>query len=331
MDHEVPQQQQEQPKKKRGPGRPRKTDAEKSLTRTGGVSAELNPALLHSRGSDYISKDNLEGLTFDSEGVPELDEFQFTEEMTDWTIVLTGKRRTGKTTMTRYMFYQFLQEFLPRGIVFSATEEMNQTYQEFVPKDYIYDDMSNAMLKRILDFQKESVHRFRSEQPEATDDERAQDVLRMFIIFDDMIQDPNLIRYSKPLNTIFVAGRHYKILPIFNTQYHHAIPPIMRNNIDMMIMFNCTNIDAKEHLYKCAGDMLPRKMFYAMLDKYTRNHQTLVYVNADSQEKRICKKYFHFKAAMTPDFRVGTPAYWGEEGGELEEQQFDDNFNATKG
>lgn len=282
--------------------------------------AVINEKLLKSRGGNYLSPLAMQDLVCDNGGVPELEEFSLDLVPADGTLVNFGKRRTGKSTLTKDICYYKLQELFPRGIVISRTEDLNHFYADFIPQRFIHDELSEKLQQDLLDYQKKLKKDPKHEERLAED----PNYNRAFVIYDDVIQDQDAIRYSKPLNTIFVAGRHYTLLSIFNTQYVKAIPPTMRENVDVSFMFNATNQSTKEHLHTCFGDMLPKQLFFALLDKYTQNHCTLVFYNGDSCEKRICKKFFWYRADPdVPNFAMGTPAFWGKESGAEEEQHFE--------
>lgn len=288
----------------------------------------LNEKLLKSRTGGFLSEASLAGLEFDANGIPELDEFTLDMIPLDSTIVNFGKRRTGKSTLTRYLCYHYFRYFFPRGIVISHTEHLNKAYSKFVPKKYIHNELSEKLQQDILDFQ-ESVKSDARYEDWLAEDENFN---RCFVIYDDVINDENAIRYSKPLRTMFTNGRHYDVMPIINTQYVHAIPPTMRANVDVAFMFTATDMPTKEHLFQCFGDMLPRQLFMALHEKYTMNYKVLVYYNGDANNKSIRGKFYWFLAdPNTPDFRMGTPAYWGEESGDQRDQGFDQAVEQTVG
>ena len=283
------------------------------------VSGILNEDLLRARTGRFLSEAALEGLCFDANGIPELDEFDLNMIPLDSTIVNFGKRRTGKSTLTRHLCYWYLQQFFPRGLVISHTEHLNKFYHDFVPPRYIHDELSEKLQQDVLDFQEEIVRDRRFEEWKAEDEH----FWRFFMLYDDVINDENAIRFSKPLRTIFTNGRHYGILPIINTQYVKAIPPTMRANVDVAFMFTATDMPTKDHLFQCFGDMLPRQLFFALHEKYTMNYSVLVYYNGDANDKSIKGRFFWFRADPdTPDFRMGTPAYWGEDSGNQQDNDF---------
>lgn len=281
---------------------------------------KLNDKLMKTRGTGgFFPRRFFEGCDFDEEGVPILDEFDLTKTPLDGTIVNFGSRRTGKSTLTRHLCYHYLQEFFPRAVVFSNTEQLNHQYSHFIPERYIHQGIDDEVLQNVLDFQT-LIQKDPEFEERLAEDENFH---RIMVVLDDVLNGDTL-RYSKPTGTIFTDGRHYKACLVLSTQYPKAINPTMRDNIDLSFMFAQSTTDSLDHLHRMCGGHTTTPLFYAMLDKYTDDHMALVYYNGDKCEKRLKKKYFWIKAdKTTPDFRIGTPAFWDEEVGEEEETEFE--------
>jgi pyrimidine operon attenuation protein/uracil phosphoribosyltransferase len=60
---------------------------------------------------------------------------------------------------------------------------------------------------------------------------------RFFVILDDVLKDPNIVRYSKGLQNLFANGRHYGIFLMVLLQDPKAIPPMLRENTDIAVVF----------------------------------------------------------------------------------------------
>lgn len=282
----------------------------------------LDERLTSNRTGAYMSKYVFEGMRFDNEGVPELDWFDMSKIKPDGTIVNFGKRRTGKSVLTKNQCW-YLQEEFPRGIVISVTEELNHWYREFIPSRFVHNELTDKLIADLLAFQKEIKLDPDYEEMKAKDPSFS----RCFVIFDDVISDPNRVRFSVPLTKIFVAGRHYDILSIFNTQYPKAIPPNMRDNIDYFFVFRSTSGPTREFLWNLVGDSMPKNLFFALIDKYTRDHGCLVIDNTDSTEDALVKKIFQFRADINiPDFRMGDDEYWEDSNGTELDANFKEEF-----
>ncbi|MDV7401141.1 hypothetical protein RZS08_57515, partial [Arthrospira platensis SPKY1] len=102
--------------------------------------------------------------------------------------------------------------FFPRAYVFSNTNKLNHNYDDHFPKHAIF-PWDDSILADMLAFQEEIKARPDYEQLKEMD----EDFDRFLVVFDDVISDENTIRYSTPLRTTFVEGRHYNGCFLFNT------------------------------------------------------------------------------------------------------------------
>jgi hypothetical protein len=258
-----------------------------------------------------------EDLEFDDTGCPILDQADLGAIVPDATMLIFGRRRTGKSTFIRDMIYQ-LAGWYPRALVFSKTDHMNHIYEEHFPKDAIKKDMNNDLLNAVLEFQLSLINHDRKDELKEED----PNYFRCMFIFDDMVDDPNQIRYSIPLNKIFTQGRHFKALGIFATQYFKAFSPSMRTNLDYGVIFATGDEDTRENLKKLFGEGVDKYMFYTMMNKYTRHHMCLIADNSNPAEIRLKKKFKWYKARLPDElgeFYMGNDAFWAnEEGGDVD-------------
>lgn len=286
-----------------------------------------NIAHLHKFAQHYIWKEYKKGkavapivfedLDFDDTGCPILDQADLGAVVPDATMLIFGRRRTGKSTFIRDLIFQ-LAGWFPRALVFSKTDHMNHIYEEHFPKESIKKDMNNDLLGAILEFQLSLINHDRKDELMEED----PNYFRCMFIFDDMVDDPNQIRYSIPLNKIFTQGRHFKALGIFATQYFKAFSPSMRTNLDYGVIFATGDEDTRENLKKLFGEGVDKYMFYTMMNKYTRNHMCMIADNSNPAEVRIKKKFKWYKARLPDElgeFYMGNDAFWAnEEGGEVD-------------
>ena len=59
-----------------------------------------------------------------------------------------------------------------------------------------------------------------------------------FLIFDDLVGDPSAFKKNNGrLNNLTIKCRHHHCSMLFTTQYPRAIPPVIRANIDLWVLF----------------------------------------------------------------------------------------------
>lgn len=251
-----------------------------------------------------------DGLEFNSMGIPILDEMDYSTMPLDATMVNFAKRRLGKSFLTRWLSYHFGGAF-PRGLVFSSTESLNRFYQQFIPKRFIINGFREDILQAFLDLQYDLVTMWADAEQDGIDLGLPDNWERAFVIFDDCIDNMEIIRHSRGLQTISVAGRHYHVWSIFNTQYSFALTPAIKKNTDIANMFATNDVRDKEALWETFGQMFQDEaLFYRTLAFYTRNNMVLVANLSDSKEMCIKNIYHWAKADEVPDFKLGNKQYW---------------------
>ena len=145
--------------------------------------------------------------------------------MDDFTVVLVGRRRSGKTFFSRWLMYHLRHRF-SAGIVITGTK-LNNFWAHHVPEEYIHDvENINEALNSFYERQT-----YILANPQLGIDPRA------FMILDDILSDKYKIRFSKSLQRAFTDGRHYKVFTLVTTQDPHGIPPDLRENTDMSVVF----------------------------------------------------------------------------------------------
>ena len=82
----------------------------------------------------------------------ELKKFDMTSIPDGKVIVFIGKRETGKSFLVRDLLFH--HQDIPIGTVISGTEAGNGFFAEHVPKLFIHDEYSTAIIENILKRQK---------------------------------------------------------------------------------------------------------------------------------------------------------------------------------
>lgn len=94
-------------------------------------------------------------------------------------VILYGKRRTGKTFTLRDIMYHCFRD-IPFGICMSGTS-YNGFWQEYIPATLVFQGLKPEMMQKIIERQKRLIKRFEKEHPDK--DYKTEPSLRAFIIF----------------------------------------------------------------------------------------------------------------------------------------------------
>ena len=216
-----------------------------------------------------------------------------TELPKNFSMIVYGRRRQGKTTAIQWIVYWNRFKF-DDIYVFSATS-FNGHYETFVPKGHIFPRFEEAALAAIIEYQKEH-------KGERT----------VLVILDDVLDDMHDIRKSDALRTAFASGRHLDLPVIVATQYPKAMNPVFRQNVDAAVVFALDNVELREMMYKSYGHMLKPPHFNRLLESHTTGHDALVAMPcANSRNPLHSFRRFAF-GDKVPRFKVGR-ANWDDE------------------
>ena len=143
----------------------------------------------------------------------------------DFTVTLIGRRRSGKSWSARWLMYHLRNRF-PCGVVITGTK-LNNFWSTYIPDEMVHElsDM-NIVIDKVFQRQK-----FILEHPELGIDPR------FFLILDDVLSDKYFVQYSVCLSRCFTDGRHHKIFTLITTQDPRGIPPTLRENTDLAVIF----------------------------------------------------------------------------------------------
>jgi hypothetical protein len=227
-----------------------------------------------------------------------LKKFNIGEITHDKVVVLIGKRDTGKSFLCKDILYHHKQ--IPVGQVISGTEAANEFYSSIVPKVFIHEEFQPIIVQNMLKRQKILLEKMKTER---NIDPRA------FLILDDCLYDNSWIR-DKNVRSLFMNGRHYKILFILTMQYALGIPPNLRTNIDYIFILRENYVSNRKRLYEHYAGMFPTfELFCQVMDQCTENYECLV-INNNSKSNKLQDQVFWYKATPHDDFKIGADSYW---------------------
>ncbi len=232
----------------------------------------------------------------------------------DKVVVLIGKRETGKSFLCKDLLHQ--HKDIPCGQVISATEAANGYYKKMVPPIFIHDEYKPEIIANVLKRQRMMIDKINSNV--AIDP-------RLFLLLDDCIYDQSWVK-DKNVRSLFMNGRHFKILFIITMQYALGIPPNLRTNVDFVFILRENFVNNRKRLYDHYAGMFPSfEMFCQVMDQCTENYECLV-INNNAKSNKLEDQVFWYKASDHDDFKLGGDEYWQwaekNTGGGREETQY---------
>ena len=222
----------------------------------------------------------------------------------DTTVVMLGKRNTGKSVLVKDLLYY--KKHIPFGTVISATESANGFYQKHVPGNLIYEEFNTDLILNALKRQKLMLARMEKEKAQTG---RTRIDPNCFLILDDCLFDNTWSR-TKEMRYVFMNGRHLKILSIITMQYPLGVPPALRTNIDYVFVLRENVFSNRKRIYEQYAGMFPTfDYFCQIMDQCTENYECLVIHNG-AKSNKIEDQVFWYKADMHTDFRLCAPELW---------------------
>lgn len=250
----------------------------------GGGNKEKQSTALQKKEPGEIKQFRIYPLTWDQFG-------------TDWTIVLFGKRRSGKTVFIKSLCGNYLRPHFPRVYVFTKSYYSGE-YSKWVPYSHIFPGLTQPIaqdpnskngvvtgldvLRKILDTQK--LYR------KYTLEGKWQGNMNALIIFDDVLSDG--LKYKDLVDELFFEGRHMNLCFIVTTQDFKGVNPACTGNTDCAITFRSRSERDKEAVRTKFADYFKNDEEYEGL------------TNQALKRKWHCCAYFQDSPHIDPEFTV---------------------------
>lgn len=247
-----------------------------------------------------------------------LRKFDMTRIKDDKVVLFIGKRDTGKSFLIRDLLFHHRN--VPIGTVISGTESANAFYSSIIPPLFIHEEFNPLIIANILKRQKTLAEKIQKDL--AARGTTSVDP-RTFMIMDDCMYDDKWIR-DKFIRSLFMNGRHWKILYILALQYCMGIPPVLRTNVDFVFILRENIMANRRRLWEQFAGMFPTfESFSQIMDQCTENYECLV-IDNNAKSNKLEDQVFWYKAASHPNFRIGAPEFWAQQPVKQEEtDQFD--------
>ena len=111
-----------------------------------------------------------------------------------------------------------------------------------------------------------------------------------FLVFDDLVGDPHAFkRGHSAINNLCIRHRHLQCNLLFTTQYIKAIPPVLRRNLDIFVLFKFANAQSVvDQIYPEISGIITEEDFKYLFEYATKDpHHSLI---IDSTSKNKFKK-----------------------------------------
>lgn len=238
----------------------------------------------------------------------------------DATVVLIGKRNTGKSTLVLDLLKQHRD--IPLGTVVSPTETANHFYGDIVPCMFIHEEVSPTLLANVVKRQQIAMREIhRAEQAYGKDSRQAKAIdPRAFLILDDCMYDSHSWVKDKNMRYILMNGRHIRVFFVLCMQYPLGIPPILRAQLDYIFVLREQVVSNRKRIYDNYAGMFPSfEVFCQVMDQTTENFECLVIKN-NAKSNKLEDQVFWYKADIHEPYKIGARQYW-KLSKEIQEQQ----------
>lgn len=232
---------------------------------------------------------------------PELPKWEPGMYPPDGTTVAFGRRRSGKSWLFRELIWRY--NHLYRQVVVLTNTADNDFWGQYVPFRFIH-KYSSFVLERVIQSQRAIMahNKLYADEPDKLINPY------MALILDDVVAEDK--HHDSALNRVFYEGRHANISIFISTQHPKALPPGVRANADLAIIFPQWAEHDQEAIWKQYCTFFQdRRDFKLMLLRYTQGQQCVVaFLGDPSINPKQC--LYWYKAIEPPPFLTCAEEYW---------------------
>jgi hypothetical protein len=214
-------------------------------------------------------------------------------------MLIVGKRGTGKSTLLCDLMYHNRHKF-DCGLVFSATEEANGYWGQYIPPAFVYNDFDEKALSRFVAAMKQT-NQGRTKE--------AGNLRYGFVIFDDTAAS-KMLRTNRDIRTILFNGRHFGIFTAIVLQYALDIPPELRSQVDYVCLLRNNVVLDRERLYRHYCGFFPTlNSFCITMNRCTEGYGCLI-VNNLCRSNSVADAVYWYEAKTHKPYDLGSKAMW---------------------
>ena len=280
--------------------------------RTGGVTKTIEEAeKLHEefRGVDRVgpvrSEEEVAALRAQYRvpkgGMLELPEWNPEMFPPDGTMVLFGRRRSGKSWLVRWIFHMY--KHIYRTVIVLTNTKQNAFWGHHIPFRYIH-KYDPFVIQKIIQEQQSVLAQnvLNADNPELIQNPY------MAVILDDVVAHD--MHHDPMLNALFYEGRHSNMAVFITTQHPKALPPGVRSNADVAVIFPQISEQDEETIMKGYCNFFDDKADFSLaLTQYTQDNSSLIVFLGDRKALPIQRLYW-YRAEDPGPFFCGASEYW---------------------
>ena len=237
-------------------------------------------------------------------------------KMADYVIIKNGKRRSGKTTLSKNIMRKTFGMF-PEEYIFTRTKDSRQ-WDAWYPQNAQFPGYSDGVIWELQNQQKDKVARnIRAiEHWKEYEDPDAQQFIKnpyVRLLMDDCID--NNMHYSETIASIGYYGRHDAFMVDINTQFGHAVNTGLRGNCDLAFGFSQVQKNQRdtfrEEYWGFAGT---KGTFDYLYDTLTEDFHFVALHNAMINRKNKFEVAYHGSPDRhdTDPVMLGSQEFWDD-------------------
>lgn len=235
-----------------------------------------------------------------------LKKFDITSISDDNVVVIIGKRNTGKSYIVRDLLKYHRD--IPIGTVVSPTESANKFYGDIIPSLFIHEEVSPELLTNVVKRQQLVIKKIHKDEAILGKGSCKIDP-RAFLILDDCMYDSQWIK-DKNIRYLFLNGRHVRMFFILCMQYALGLPPVLRCQIDIVIILREQIMSNRKRIYDNYAGMFPNfEVFCQVMDQTTENYECLVIKN-NARSNKLEDQVFWYKAESHQPYTMCSKEFW---------------------
>ena len=211
------------------------------------------------------------------------------------TVLIVGKRRSGKSTLLRDILYH-LRNKVDMAFAMTPTYETTAMFEACMPTSHVFNDYNLEQVTNILN----NLKALKEEKKERS----------TLLVLDDCMYDKKIMR-SVEMRKIHMNGRHFNLYFINCVQYLMDIPSEIRSQIDYVFAFKDSIRKNREKLFNYFFGMFNTfHDFELVFNQCTNNYECLV-LDASQCDNDISKGIHYYKANINIEpFTVGRSIYF---------------------